>query len=323
MEERKLIFGLNEEGMGWPHLPAKSWRRLGRCVAAEMRHEEKGPEQNRLRGGAADSQERSPVRSGWVSSIEGALGAVNVWMSGGSWVAASQRCRGRRGEDRAGVKRANWESNCEDGGSWHCCPSWMFQKATSALRYHYSGKLSVFVFFLPGVLSQSLKGWGNILFRLVLLWCLEYHYWLAQSSSCCRLLMRVQIHHRPWFSLTFTQCTLWSAAAAHYTRRLLHWCNFIWRFILLNVRPPLLSLWEKQKRKAECTNICSFRAGQKASLKPYPSFKVKWQPGGKNYIRFKKKRKKRCVPFITCLFQTLNIRTKEQQKVRLYIRSDH
>lgn len=67
-DRRQLNLGLNEGsvvgGRSGRHLPAKRWRGPGRSVAAEMRHEEKGPEQNRLRGGAADSQEHSPVRSG-------------------------------------------------------------------------------------------------------------------------------------------------------------------------------------------------------------------------------------------------------------------
>lgn len=51
-------------GAGGVHLPAKMWSGQGRSIAAKMRDEEKGPEQKRLRGGAADSQEHSPVRSG-------------------------------------------------------------------------------------------------------------------------------------------------------------------------------------------------------------------------------------------------------------------
>lgn len=48
---------------------------------------------------------------------------VNVWRELGSSETEMQEEKRTDPEDRAGVKRANWESNREDRGSCHCCPS--------------------------------------------------------------------------------------------------------------------------------------------------------------------------------------------------------
>lgn len=124
------------------------------------------------------------------------------------------------------------------------------------------------------------------------LWCHECRCRLSGAAAAAVSCSwdRAQIHNRPWISLTFALCTPCSAAA-HYPCRLLHWCNFIWRSILLNFRhlnPALLSPLKRKKKKTPGKLSALTFLDWEQYKKHLWNLPLVWrffQPGGKDHIR--------------------------------------
>lgn len=181
--KRKQNLGLNEKGVGGPHLSVKRWRWPGRSVAAEMRHEEKRPRakwavrrSSRQPGALPCEMRLSEQQRRSRRSCE----CVNVWRELGSSEAEVQWERRAESEDRAGVKRAFCASNREGGGPGHCCPPQMFP---GVVEKQLLDCVSLVLETCPSVFSSS----GELsrsphLLSAPLPWMLLLALW---SSSCC------------------------------------------------------------------------------------------------------------------------------------------